>query len=123
MEEERRLAYVGMTRAKEELILTYATSRALYGSLQYNLPSQFLADVDSSSTRPSLGSEGMSINQPDQPRYAPDLNEGDTVRHNVFGIGVVLEVHGDVVAINFKDKGIKKLNTGFAPLEKLEDNA
>ncbi len=123
MEEERRLAYVGMTRAKEELILTYATSRALYGSLQYNLPSQFLADIETAGAKSSLGSEGMSSNVPQQPRYAPDLNEGDTISHNVFGVGVVLEVQGDVATIHFKNKGVKKLNVSFAPIEKLEDNA
>jgi DNA helicase-2/ATP-dependent DNA helicase PcrA len=48
MEEERRLAYVGMTRAKEELTLLYATSRVLYGAMQYNPPSQFLKDIQGS---------------------------------------------------------------------------
>ncbi len=120
MEEERRLAYVGMTRAKEELILTYATSRALYGSLQHNMPSQFLADVEATATvAPSF--EAHIFDQ-SEPHYAPDLNEGDSVRHNVFGIGAVLEVQGDVVTINFKEKGVKKLNVGFAPIVKLDDD-
>ena len=120
MEEERRLAYVGMTRAKEELILTYATSRALYGSLQHNMPSQFLADVEVIATSPSLDFETQAADT-SEPRYAPDLNEGDSVRHNVFGIGFVIEIQGDVATINFKDKGVKKLNVGFAPIVKLDD--
>lgn len=121
MEEERRLAYVGMTRAKEELILTYATSRALYGSLQHNMPSQFLADVEVTATSPGASFEA---GQPasSEPHYAPDLNEGDSVRHNVFGVGYVIEVQGDVATIHFKEKGIKKLNVGFAPIVKLDDD-
>lgn len=122
MEEERRLAYVGMTRAKEELILTYATSRALYGSLQHNMPSQFLADVEVVASSPLLNSEEQIFSSPDQPHYAPDLNVGDSVRHNVFGIGAVLEINGDVATIHFKEKGVKKLNIGFAPIVKLDDD-
>jgi DNA helicase-2/ATP-dependent DNA helicase PcrA len=49
----------------------------------------------------------------------PDLNEGDTVRHQVFGEGTVMEVEGDNAAIYFKGKGLRKLNLSFAPLEKL----
>ena len=97
-----------MTRAKEELILTYATSRALYGSLQHNMPSQFLADVEVIATSPSLDFETQAADT-SEPRYAPDLNEGDSVRHNVFGIGFVIEIQGDVATINFKDKGVKKI--------------
>src|SRR5690606_20146407 len=48
MEEERRLMYVGMTRAREELYLTYASSRVLYGGVQYNAPSRFLSEIDES---------------------------------------------------------------------------
>lgn len=123
MEEERRLAYVGMTRAKEELILTYATSRALYGSLQHNMPSQFLADVEVAASSPAMNSEEQIFSSPDQPHYAPDLNVGDSVRHNVFGIGAVLEMSGDVATIHFKEKGVKRLNISFAPIVKLEDDA
>jgi len=49
----------------------------------------------------------------------PELNEGDAVRHQVFGIGQIVELDGDVATIYFKGKGAKKLNIGFAPLEKL----
>ena len=54
-----------------------------------------------------------------EPRYVPDLNEGDTVRHELFGQGTIVELGGDVAAIYFKSKGLKKLNIAFAPLEKL----
>ncbi len=55
----------------------------------------------------------------DGPRYVPDIAEGDGVKHQVFGIGQVMELEGDVATIYFKGKGAKKLNIAFAPLEKL----
>jgi transcription elongation factor GreA-like protein len=55
----------------------------------------------------------------DEPRYVPDLNEGDAVRHQVFGTGTVMEIEGDTVVVYFKGKGSRKLNISFAPLEKL----
>jgi DNA helicase II / ATP-dependent DNA helicase PcrA len=125
MEEERRLAYVGMTRAKEELTLIYASSRILYGSIQYNPPSQFLKGIDAKTDAMSMSSQTVGfepLSQPsvsDEPRYVPDLDEGDGVRHPVFGNGTVLAIEGDVADIVFVGKGIKKLNIAFAPIEKL----
>jgi DNA helicase-2/ATP-dependent DNA helicase PcrA len=126
MEEERRLCYVGMTRAKQELCLTYADSRVLYGGVQHYAPSRFLSEIDAEQVkRPGLDSFGYGMapsapaTQSSEPRYVPDLEPGDSVRHQVFGTGVVSEVDGDVVAVYFKGKGVKRLNTSFAPLEKL----
>jgi DNA helicase-2/ATP-dependent DNA helicase PcrA len=127
MEEERRLCYVGMTRAKEELYVTYASSRMLYGGVQHNPPSRFLADFDSTiDTAEQFQMPRLPEAQiPDvptssnEPRYVPELNEGDSVKHNVFGTGRVMEVDGDNVVVYFKSKGAKKLNVSFAPLEKL----
>ena len=126
MEEERRLCYVGMTRAREELYLLYADSRILYGGVQHNPPSRFLSEIDSqflAHMSPSVGSSYSATIQPqapsNEPRYVADLSEGDTVRHQLFGIGTVMEVDGDNVAVYFKGKGAKKLNVSFAPLEKL----
>jgi DNA helicase-2/ATP-dependent DNA helicase PcrA len=123
MEEERRLMYVGMTRAKEELYLLYATSRALYGGVLYNPPSRFLSEIEhtSVSSESSFASNQYALPQPmsAEPRYVIELQEGDAVSHQAFGEGTVLEVDGDNVAVHFKQKGVKKLNTAFAPLEKL----
>ena len=127
MEEERRLCYVGMTRAREELFMMYTDSRILYGGLQHNPPSRFLGEIDSSfQTQSSPLGSGMfgtaHISSPSnstEPRYIPELEEGDEVRHQLFGIGTVMEIDGDTVAIYFKGKGAKKLNIAFAPLEKL----
>lgn len=127
MEEERRLCYVGMTRAREELFMMYTDSRILYGGLQHNPPSRFLGEIDSTfQTQSSPLGSGMfgtaNISSPSnstEPRYIPELEEGDQVRHQLFGIGTVMEIDGDTVAIYFKGKGAKKLNIAFAPLEKL----
>jgi DNA helicase-2/ATP-dependent DNA helicase PcrA len=120
MEEERRLMYVGMTRAREELYLLYATSRALYGGVLYNPPSRFLSEIDASGSVTETSQPYQpSFATPSEPRYIIELNEGDRVSHQAFGEGTVLEVEGDNVAVHFKNKGVKKLNTAFAPLEKL----
>lgn len=143
MEEERRLCYVGMTRAREELYMIYASGRMLYGGVQHNPPSRFLSEVDAKFV-PSDNSTGFggaaaygasTLRQPghepkwtpgppapvvdSEPRYVPDLNEGDTVKHQLFGVGTIVELDGDNATIYFKGKGAKKLNIGFAPLEKL----
>jgi DNA helicase-2/ATP-dependent DNA helicase PcrA len=142
MEEERRLCYVGMTRAREELYMIYASSRMLFGGVQHNPPSRFLSEIDgkfvpsdtslsfsgdqaySASTTPKrtyrpLIEEIPSPAVTDEPRYVPELNEGDSVRHQLFGVGQVMELDGDNATIYFKGKGAKKLNISFAPLEKL----
>ena len=133
MEEERRLCYVGMTRAREELYMLYATSRMLYGGLQHNPPSRFLSEVDAEfqpdsgfSAPSSFGGNLLdSSDQFDQrvdssePRYVPDLSEGDGVRHQIFGVGTVVDIDGDNVTVYFKGKGTRKLNLAFAPLEKM----
>ncbi|HMT55328.1 MAG TPA: UvrD-helicase domain-containing protein [Candidatus Saccharibacteria bacterium] len=147
MEEERRLCYVGMTRAKEELYMLHANSRMLYGGSQHNVPSRFLSEIAAEcveetsdyntsyaprwSTNSSFGNSSSS-KQPelvgwadkalavkdDEPRYIPDYQEGDTVEHSVFGMGKIVEVEGDMVAVYFKRGGIKKLNASIAPLTK-----
>ena len=133
MEEERRLCYVGMTRAREELYMIYATSRLLYGGTQHNPPSRFLSEIDAEfQTADSFGADYggygrqstlLGQNQIDEynqePHYIPDLNEGDGVRHQVFGTGTVVDVDGDTVTVYFKGKGTRKLNVSFAPIERL----
>lgn len=127
MEEERRLCYVGMTRAREELYMLYATGRMLYGGVQHNPPSRFLSEIDGQFQPDSgfsfgpIGFDETESNTPslDEPRYVPELNEGDVVRHQIFGQGTVMELDGDMATIYFKGKGAKKLNVSFAPLEKV----
>jgi DNA helicase-2/ATP-dependent DNA helicase PcrA len=120
LEEERRLMYVGMTRAREELYLTYATSRTLYGGRLSNPPSRFLSDVESLSTAAPGDIPIMDAQLADEPRYVPELAEGDGVKHQIFGNGTVLQLQGEIATIYFKGKGTKRLDIAFAPLVKLE---
>lgn len=128
MEEERRLCYVGMTRARNELYLTYASSRLLYGGVQHNPPSRFLSEIDgefqaTNSYEPTFSFQPTNTQGHDvvtkEPHYIPDIVEGDGVRHQIFGQGTVMEIEGDTAIIYFKGKGTRKLNISFAPLEKL----
>lgn len=129
MEEERRLCYVGMTRAKQELYLSYATGRLLYGGMQHNPPSRFLSEIDGQFEVDSIslgGSAWQSTYDQSVPddfsqevHYVPELYEGDNVRHDIFGTGTVVEMQGETAVIYFKGKGTKKLNTAFAPIQKL----
>jgi len=136
MEEERRLCYVGMTRAREELYMIYASSRMLYGGIQHNPPSRFLSEIDPAyveevSTGVSFAGAfgGGGYDAPytapappkasDEPRYVPDFEIGDAVKHQLFGQGTIVELEGDAATVYFKGIGPKKLNIAFAPLEKV----
>jgi DNA helicase-2/ATP-dependent DNA helicase PcrA len=134
MEEERRLCYVGMTRAREELYMTCASARMLYGGIQHNPPSRFLSDsgADMQFDSGMFGFQakpqgGLSFDMTpapsapvsNEPRYVPELYEGDSVRHQLFGVGTIVEIDGETATVYFKGKGAKKLNISFAPLEKL----
>lgn len=129
LEEERRLAYVGMTRAREELVMTAATSRLLYGNYQNNLPSRFLSDIDANYERPSFGDSQTRpeysnqptptiSTEPKQTLSSIDLEVGDKVKHKIFGNGVIVSIEGPVVGVKF-GTSIKKLNVDFAPLTKI----
>jgi len=118
MEEERRLLYVGMTRAREELYLSYATERALFGGRTSNPPSRFLADIEGRTAHEGDSASIQTIVD-DEPHYVLELAEGDVVDHQLFGKGTVLEIAGDTAVVYFKGKGAKRLNIAFAPLTKL----
>lgn len=124
MEEERRLCYVGMTRAREELHLMYASSRVLYGGVQHNPPSRFLSEIDgefdqSQSFDPYERSANFKKPADDEIQYVPELHEGDIVKHTIFGQGQIVEMDGSTAVIYFKGKGSKRLDVSFAPLEKI----
>jgi DNA helicase-2/ATP-dependent DNA helicase PcrA len=127
-EEERRLCYVGMTRAQERLTLLHASSRMLYGGRSYNLPSRFLdelpeAHVVRERLRPaSWSGYGAPPQSRPQPRGdAPALSTGDSVRHGTLGEGVVVAIEADgVVAVRFAADGSeRRLVLEYAPLEKI----
>jgi DNA helicase-2/ATP-dependent DNA helicase PcrA len=120
MEEERRLCYVGMTRAMEELYLIHASSRMLYGSAQHNPPSRFISDIDGEyNPSASYGFEPIIGATNPTPIVTESYKAGDRVRHSVFGTGTITSLDGDVATVSFQSRGAKKLNVAFAPLEKL----
>jgi ATP-dependent DNA helicase UvrD/PcrA len=128
VEEERRLCYVGMTRAMERLTLTHAMARTLWGRRSYNLQSRFLDElppsVESERLRPTSWSAYGSARQLEANRPAvdaPALHVGDSVRHASLGEGVVTNVEpGGVVTVRFADDGSeRRLMLDYAPLQKL----
>ena len=125
VEEERRLAYVGMTRAEERLVLTHATSRSLWGSRTFNLPSRFLDELPEEGVvverlRPASWS-GYGARDVTPRTDVPALATGDSVRHGTLGEGVVVRVEpGGVVTVRFADDGAeRRLMLEYAPLEKI----
>jgi len=126
IEEERRLCYVGMTRAKERLCLTHASSRMLFGNRAYNLPSRFLDELPEHGVvrerlAPARWDYGRKTTAPEfTPREAPALSTGDSVRHQTFGEGVVTGIDaGGVVTVQFADGSERRLMLDYAPLEKI----
>jgi DNA helicase-2/ATP-dependent DNA helicase PcrA len=132
--EERRLCYVGITRAKERLYLVRAYRRTLYGISQIGVPSRFLSDIPPKlliSTQEGLPQFRSAaerevtwapMSTPARP-LAPQFRAGDQVRHPRFGEGIVLETKltGDdeEVTVAFASQGIKRLLVSFAKLEKV----
>jgi DNA helicase II / ATP-dependent DNA helicase PcrA len=127
LEEERRLAYVGMTRARERLTLTHASARALYGNRNYNLPSRFLDELPQDELhrerlRPTSWSGYGSPTARIQPRgETPELSTGDSVRHGTLGEGVVTAIEpGGVVSVRFTGESTdRRLVLDYAPLERI----
>src|SRR5581483_6955578 len=125
IEEERRLCYVGMTRAKERLTLTHASRRSLYGRTDANLPSRFLDElpregVERERLAPASWS-GYGARREVTPRVeVPALSTGDNVRHHTLGAGVVTRIEADgVVTVRFEDGAERRLMLEYAPLERI----
>jgi DNA helicase-2/ATP-dependent DNA helicase PcrA len=139
-EEERRLCYVGMTRAQDRLFLINARQRQLYGATQMNPPSRFIADLPGeitdihSSRRGVIMPEATSGNiqissssrrpqSPARPKSNVVYSVGDRVKHTSFGVGEILEVRGDILAVEFENGSLKKLVASIAPLEIIHGNS
>lgn len=132
MEEERRLFYVGATRAMDRLHLLYAKNRMLYGESQSAIPSQFLEDIPpeliesnlgngENSLRLQRGLKSSDIGKKPVPQEHALFSDGDRVRHSTFGEGIIVNIAGGVITVAFKNPGagIKKLAAAIAPLEKI----
>ncbi len=150
MEEERRLCYVGMTRARERLIMLYANSRLLYGATNHNPPSRFILEIPAelqdtgsawgSAALASTGHTAGAGSWSPQPMHTAatlatteaqaaahreamlglNLSPGDRIRHAKFGEGIVAAVSGDEVTAAFEGVGQKRLSLSFAPIQKVE---
>ncbi len=152
LEEERRLLYVGMTRAKDTLTLTHAMSRSLWGSTQSNARSRFLDDIPEtvldreSSLLDTKYGWLMSSNpqsswvQPSKPKIIVNefsqeslnvddsqeeaiLEEGSRIEHKSLGLGTVLKRSGDIVEVRFDAGATKKLALSIAPMKVVFEDA
>ncbi len=134
MEEERRLCYVGITRAKHRVYLVHAFRRRLMGLSTVNSPSRFLEDIPRhliASAEAWQGQESQPVgkaypwaSEPTSATIIPELSPGDRVRHAQFGEGLVISsrpvTDDNEVVVAFRGVGIKKLLLSFAKLEKVE---
>ena len=145
LEEERRLCYVGITRAEQELFMTYASQRMLYGKTNYNSPSRFLRELPESllescnKDRPQIkditikkknisNSRFFTGYTPEDNKPKPVIGEkkegmgvGSKVKHKIFGVGTVVQIKGQgdsqEATIAFESQGLKKVMVAFAPIE------
>ena len=133
LEEERRLAYVGLTRAQERLYLTRAEYRSAWGSPNYNPASRFLEEIPDELIdwrQRSFATKPKFVSSAPPPRATGkkttttiSLDVGDRVAHDTFGLGTVVKISGDgdraEATINFGQLGEKRLLLRYAPVEKL----
>ena len=139
LEEERRLCYVGMTRAREQLTMTYARTRSLYGRQDYNPPSTFLSEIPAESVNhervASRGGTSLPSSQgrwSDRPAPIPQsraivrepakdlplISTGDTIRHLRWGDGIVIGVpSAEEILVRFPEAGERRLHVAYAPIE------
>ena len=124
LEEERRLCYVGITRAKEKLWLMNAKKRTLFGQVSNNIPSRFINEIDSelldkeeSITRSSVATVLGNMYDTDRNE---DLKVGDNIHHDKFGDGVVVKIDGNIASIAFGYMyGIKQLAKNHKSIKKI----
>jgi DNA helicase II / ATP-dependent DNA helicase PcrA len=130
LEEERRLAYVAITRARRRLYLTHAQSRMLHGQLRYNVASRFLDEIPAGTVQWLSPKRGDLVAEPDtfggrisaaRPREDSGWRIGQSVRHSRFGLGIIIDAEGrgtDArVQVNFREGGVKWLALEYAKLQ------
>jgi len=126
LEEERRLAYVGITRAKRYLFLSHATTRNLFGAINYNSPSRFLDEIPDglvaeAEKRPRR-TDRETAGTPSPTLSGDQVGRGDRLRHRQWGLGTVVNVAGAgdraEAVVRFDEAGEKRLLLAWAPLER-----
>lgn len=120
IEEERRLCYVAITRAKEKLYLVNALRRMLYGKTSVNMPSRFINEIDKDLIdAPEKKMINMKFNKKEAFNDDNGLKTGDNVIHDIYGPGVVVNVDKSIATIAFKGQGIKKLMKNHKSIKKV----
>lgn len=120
LEEERRLFYVALTRAKEMLYLVHSTSRLYFGSIQTNLPSRFLAEIP----EPLLnlintsGVPSKKVEIPEE-QIPGGISVGDKIEHEHYGIGLVKATNDDEITVSFEGNEDKIFSIYYAPIKKV----
>ncbi|PWQ94518.1 DNA helicase II [Leucothrix arctica] len=129
MEEERRLCYVGITRAEKQLIMSFAEQRRLYGTTQYGVPSRFIHEIPDRliervrpvAAKSSWAPTSRPITNNFEPKSEDGLHIGQAVEHSKFGIGVITDTEGSGsharVQVNFESSGSKWLVLAYAKLQ------
>ncbi|MCX6761519.1 MAG: UvrD-helicase domain-containing protein [Candidatus Moranbacteria bacterium] len=128
MEEERRLMYVGITRAKQKVYLLFTKMRTIFGSTQINAPSRFLDDIPAELIENAENSIiNACVEKYATARKKTILTEmktsykgGERISHEKFGEGLVISSQGDIITVAFKKVGLKKLSSSLAPIRKIE---
>ena len=122
LEEERRLCYVGITRAKDRLYITNAKRRLLYGKDTINMPSRFIDEIDSKCIEEDIiGSKSEKIINTKKmydKHENDDIKIGDIINHESLGTGVVVNLNGDLIDVAFKS-GVKKLMKNHKSISKM----
>lgn len=124
LEEERRLCYVAITRAKKKLYLINARSRILYGKVSSNVPSRFINEISDEYIETIGKKEDINLFKPkiDKNKMMNednDLHPGDMVNHDKYGFGVVVTIDGSIATISFKRDGLKKLMKNHKSIHKM----
>jgi DNA helicase-2/ATP-dependent DNA helicase PcrA len=120
LEEERRLCYVGITRAKKRIYLLWATTRHIFGSTRVNVASRFLDDIPEELKNEHGRSKAVSsYGRKDSSKLKfEEFKDGERIKHPTFGEGIVISAEDDLVTIAFMKAGVKKISARFRKLEK-----
>lgn len=123
LEEERRLCYVAITRAKKKLYIVNARSRMLYGRVSSNIPSRFISemgeDVLDEIKKDTSNLTNKKIDKEKMFNEDNDLHPGDFVKHDKYGSGVVINIDGSIATISFTHSGVKKLMKNHKSIKKV----